>query len=480
MESLQKMERPGMPDRARGAAQRHRRVAAWSALAALALFHPVVEAAEPLPAPGDPLSLERAVAIALENNPMVLERAADIDAARFAGRQARASRLPALTFRQVVVRTTAPADVFGLTMMQERFSMAEFADPASNPNAPEAFDDFASEFALGVPLYTGGKLSAGIRQADQMRRAAEAATGFSRYTVALYAAETYEGALLASAYAELAVRARETTARHAASARDFYDAGMIVESDLLQAQVHLAKMDEQVITAANAAQTARAGLNRVLGIDGGSVFTLEDTGQPADTSLPALAEAIERGLRERQDLAAQRAQAEAARQETRAAFGGFLPEVGASASWVAHDDKLFGGHGQSTTLAMQLRWNIWDWGQTHAGVQRSRASHRAAQERTRAAEQKAEFEIRSARHSVEEALARMEAARRGVASAERALAILEDRFAQGVARMTELLDAETAAHDARVRELNVRFDLSRAVRALLYAMGQNPVPEVQS
>jgi outer membrane protein TolC len=58
------------------------------------------------------------------------------------------------------------------------------------------------------------------------------------------------------------------------------------------------------------------------------------------------------------------------------------------------------------------------------------------------------------------------------------MSILEDRFAQGVARITELLDAETLAHGARVREAQARFDVQRAVRTVRFAEGGDPVPEV--
>jgi len=58
------------------------------------------------------------------------------------------------------------------------------------------------------------------------------------------------------------------------------------------------------------------------------------------------------------------------------------------------------------------------------------------------------------------------------------MAILEDRFSQGVERVTELLDAETLAHEARVRETQAYFDMQSAIRTVRFATGQNPVPEI--
>ena len=63
-------------------------------------------------------------------------------------------------------------------------------------------------------------------------------------------------------------------------------------------------------------------------------------------------------------------------------------------------------------------------------------------------------------------------------SAERAAAILDDRFGQGVAKITDVLDADTLSNEARLHELQSRFDLQRAVRTLQFATGGQPVPEV--
>ena len=86
--------------------------------------------------------------------------------------------------------------------------------------------------------------------------------------------------------------------------------------------------------------------------------------------------------------------------------------------------------------------------------------------------------MRQAWQQVAEARARYAVATGAVAQAEKALNILESRFEQGVARVTDLLDAETMLDDARVRELNAGFDMRRAARTLDFAVGLPPVPEV--
>lgn len=451
-----------------GGEESRRAVPAWPALAALlALWSGT-------PAVAETLSLGDAVALARRENPALEASRARHDAARQASREARLARLPGLEFREIGVRTTSPADVFGLQLMQERFSFPAFT--SRDPNRPDPLENFTSQVEATLPLFTGGQLSAGIGQAARMADAAEAIREQTERGVELGVHEAYLGALLARQFVELAERARQTTARHVARAQDFFEAGMMVESDLLEARVQLSAREENVIRARNAASLAGAGLNQAIGVDLGRVFELEAPAS-VDTLVPDEGEALSRARESRADLRAVRYQVAAARAGITRSRAEYWPQVGLAGRYVWNDDVPFGGHGDSYTIAAVLQWKVWNWGQTAARVARSRQEYAAALADQRSYQQRVEFEVRRARQAVDEAVARGAVTRGGVAAAERALVIVEDRFDQGVARMTDLLDAETRAHEARVRETEARFDLMKAARTLRFALGLSPMEE---
>jgi outer membrane protein TolC len=448
----------------------------------------------------EPLSLSDAVLLARENSPVIRESEANRDAARAARREARLQRLPSITLRETAVRTDSPADAFGLQLMQERFSFPAFTQ--SDPNDPEAIDNFTTEVEVRMPLFTGGALSGGIRQAGRMADAAEALRAHTASAVELGVTEAYLGVLLAGRFQELAEKARATAARHVEQAQAFFDTGMIVESDLLQARVQLARMDENLVRARNGERLARAGLNRAMGLDQGREFTLTDgfrAGEaPAGTAageqagveeavglpgsampLPAsFAQALERARAGRQDLRASDQRVEAMRAGIGRARGEYFPQIGLAARWDWNDDRAFGDSGDSYMLIASAEWNVWNWGQTRARVTRSKSEYSAAVEARRAYRDQVEFEVRQAWQGLEEARARRAVTSGAVGAAERALTILEDRFAQGVARVTDVIDAETMAHEARVRDAQASYDVQRTMRALAFAIGEDPVPEV--
>lgn len=418
----------------------------------------------------EPLTLQEAIETARANNPQLLESAASASAAHEAHREARLSRLPTLELREVALRTDSPADTFGLKLMQEKFSFPDFV--ASDPNAPEPVTNFATEIQASVPLYTGGRITAGIGQAARMAEAAAAMGVRTTEAVEFMVSSAYMDVLLADRFVELAQKARDTTARHVEQAQAYFDAGMIVESDLLQARVQMARMEESLISARNNASLARAGLNRAMGVDQSRAYELDPSLPGAEGDWKSLEAAIAAADDRRQDLRAVAAKVNAASLAITRARGEYLPEVALVGKFAINDDRVFGGNGKSYTVMALARWNFWNWGQTQARVARSRSEHAAALESQRGYRQQVELEVRKAWLAVEDARARADVASAAVASAEKALAILEARFEQGVAKVTDLLDAETMLNEARARDLQAGFDSQRSIRALGFAIGQ--------
>ena len=69
------------------------------------------------------------------------------------------------------------------------------------------------------------------------------------------------------------------------------------------------------------------------------------------------------------------------------------------------------------------------------------------------------------------ARARLFTAANSLESAREALRIRQHPFKQGLDKMIDLLDAETALREAQLRELVARYDVSLSTYSLLFASG---------
>jgi outer membrane protein len=384
--------------------------------------------------------------------------------------QAEGSRLPTLSLDEVWIRTDSPADAFALKLNQARFSFADFM--AGDPNRPPALNTAITRVQLSLPLYTGGELSERISQARLAAAAGDDGAAWVAEQAALAAAESYVRVEQAREYVTLLERSREAMHAHVKLAKAFAEQGMIVESEVLRAEVELARLDDLLEEAQGHARVATADLAFSLGADQGTSWELDPLPLPAPVGEPLewwLASA-----NTRRDLAAARRLLKAAEREERVRRAAFLPKVGVvgRADWV--DDALFGGHGSSTSVMAVASLNVFAGGTDRAAVTTARWEAKAGSEDVARFEQGVELEVRQAFEEAVTARRRQATAVKAVAAAREAERITEERFKKGVVKMIDLLDVATARRETETRELVARADAAGAMLRLAVRAGQPP------
>jgi outer membrane protein len=402
--------------------------------------------------------------------PGVQAARARLDAARARARQAAGFRLPSLDLQETFIRTNSPADAFALKLNQERFSFADFT--TSDPNHPASLDTAITRLELTMPLYTGGELSGRIAQADQASQAAARDLAWAGDQAALAAAEAYVSLSQAEEYRALLTRSRETVAAHVRLAKAYVDQGMLVESELLRAKVELARLDDLVLEAVGRVRVAAANLAFRLGADESTTWDLDPVPAPARPS-GSLEEWLA-SARSRSDIVAARAKLRAGELEERVRKAAFLPKLGVVARRDLVDDTLFGSHGNSTALMAVANVNLFAGGSDRAAVTAARWEVAAGRADLGRFERGVALEVRQAWEEAETALARHATAGQAVAAAREGERITKERFAAGVVKMLDLLDASTARREAETRELVTRAGAVAAVLRLAVDAGRPP------
>lgn len=416
------------------------------------------------------LTLRQAVDTALHHNPAIQAAEQQARAAAARARQAKGYRLPSLDLMEMYDRTDNPAEVFAFELNQERFDMMSFF--ASDPNDPEPLTTWLSRLELVQPVYTGGKLGARIHQADSMARAAELEARRAVQKAAFDTATAYINLAKAREYLDLLKKARKTTASHVRLAEQYAKEGMLLNAEVLKAKVYLAKMDELVEQAENGADLAEAALNFQMGIDQGEHHELAPLPKP-----PAVSGSLDRWIRaaldRRRDLNAARRKRDAGRLEEKVARSGYLPQVAVVGRYDLYDDTFFGNHGDSSAIMAVAKINLFHGGSDKAAVAAARHQSRSFDSNIHRFEEGVRLEVRQAFHDLETARARLATARSVLDAAREELRVREQRFKQGLEKMIDLLDAETALREAEVRELTARYDVALSTWRLELASGAN-------
>jgi outer membrane protein len=418
----------------------------------------------------DRLSLANAMARARQQAREVKAAQARQQAAEERLTQAKGHRYPSLALSETWINTDSPADAFALQLNQERFSFNDFV--LSDPNNPSRLDTDITRLEISLPLYTGGELSGRIAQADQAAGAAGDSAGWQGDNAALAAAEAYVTLEQAREYVALLGRARDTVKAHVDLARSYAEQGMIVDSEVMRAEVELSRVDDLLETARGNARMAASNLAFRLGEDLSTEWELAPLPAP---QAPAgdVAEWLA-SAEKRKDLEAARKMLRAGELEEKVKRAAYLPKVGLVARGDLVDDTPFGGHGDSTTVIAVASLNLFAGGADRAAVAAARWEAKAGREDVERFAEGVKLQVRQAYEEARTAALRYATAAKALHAAAEAERITEERFKSGVVKMLDLIDATNARREAETRELVARADALSARLRLAVEAGRGP------
>jgi outer membrane protein len=427
-------------------------------------------AASPAPAADEALTLAGAMQRARENAREVVAARARQQAADARTSQAKGYRLPSLNLTALWTRTNNPAEVFALKLNQGTFSFPDFVQ--SDPNSPAPINAGITRAEITLPLFTGGEISGRIKQATLASEAAARTSDWTGNDAALSAAEAYVMVAQAEEYAGLITKSRETVAAHVALARNYVEQGMLVRSELLRAEVELARVEDLLEEALGRVRVANANLAFRLGAPGGESWALAPLAAPLPVEGPVdvwLATAADRP-----DLLAARKMLAAGELEEKIRKAPLWPKLAFVARGELYGDHAFGSSGTSGSLVAVATWNLFQGGSDRAAALAARAEAEAGREDVARFADGVRLEVRKAYEEARTARARHETAEKALAAAREAERITDERFRSGVAKMLDLVDATTSRREAETRELVARAEAHAAVLRLAVRAGRRP------
>lgn len=453
-----------------------------TAFAVLSLLgRPPIAGAEG-PDAGGVLTLERAVELAEAHNLDLAAADARLGAAQAEAEMARAGRLPALRLEASVRETTNPTLVFSDKLGQESFAEQDFA--VGRLNDPDAFTNWQGRLTLEMPLWTGGRLGHAIGAAAAARDAASSGREATRQHVVQATIDAWTAVVVARERVVVAEMSLDTARAHLRLVRDLREAGLVVASDPLQAEVRLAEVEEMLARSRADAAVAEAALRLVLGGEPESDVELrlpadlparDAAGDPPVADTGRIEALVDEAVGARPDLAALRSREDAATEMAGKARADWLPEVGLGAFAEANDSDFWGvgssAEGSNWGVEIGLRYDLFDpmrkarIARAEHGVDEAAALGRHKVEQIR-------MDVRRAVHQERAAVLRLRQWTKAVELAQKSLEIVRDRYENGLALVTELLDAETALTHSRLRRLAAERDLRVARASLDLAVGR--------
>ena len=369
---------------------------------------PAAEPAKPPPPPPDiltqrPITVDEAVAIALEYQPNILARLGDYAAAKYRVDQALAPLLPQLTAGVSTSRTETSVlntSVLGTTTVV-------------TPVSRNFGQTLSANVTLSQLLFDFGKNAASTEAARKLADVALEDVELQRQLITQSVKQQYTNINFAQRLIRVNEQALQRAELNLRSARGFFDVGTRPKSDVTRAEVDVANARVDVIRARNAERFARVALNTAMGVPPDTPTQVLDNlvYQPSNVDRARL---IEEALRRRPESRQARLRAEAAEAQARRTFRDCFPDVTGAGSYGGLRTSL----DESWAATLSLTWPIFDGGNRIARYREARANLDANQARVRATELDIQREVEQAVITVTEAEERIQAAQKSVESAQ--------------------------------------------------------------
>jgi len=404
-----------------------------------------------------PLSVDEAVAIALETQPVIQQRLADYQAAAHRVDQVFAALLPQLTtlvgaFRAQTVNSTA-------------------RDIRTNPTTLTTIRPFGETLTAGVTLsqkiFDFGKTSASTEAARRLAEVAQETVELQRQALTF---EVKRQFILIN-FAQRLIRVQEQSLERAdlnlRSARGFFEVGTRPKSDVARAEVDVANARVDLIRARNAERVARVALNTAMGIQADAPTQVQDILFYQQVQLDPRQLQLQ-ALSQRPEYKQVRLLVSQAEAQLRRAQRDFLPDVTGRGTYGGVRSDL----NEVWEIGVNLSWNLFDGGNMIAQVREKKSLVDSARSQVRVTELNIGQEVEQAYLVVNEAQERIAATQTAVASAQENFRLAQGRFDAGVGTILELTDAQLFLTQAQNTEAQALADYRVALAALERATGR--------
>ncbi|SFD05461.1 Outer membrane protein TolC [Thiohalospira halophila DSM 15071] len=420
---------------------------------------------------------EAAVDHALSHNPRLDASQASIGAAEADLEAARSAGSAQVALTASGSASNNPLDAFSHKLqagnIEADMAAMDFGDfDPDELNNPDPSFLMSTGVEVRYPLYTGGRVSAGVQGAESAREAAELGHLRAREVIAYQTRRAYLAVQAAERGLAIAEDAVAAARDHAETTRRLVRDGRIVESDQLTAEVNLNEMEANRDQARQRVRQARNRLRLAMGLDRDE--PLEVAELPPVDEMPELAglETLQaEALASRRDLQSLRAQQAAQRARVDMEEAAYGPQVNLVASGNTYGENS--AYDNTAWRAMaQVRYQLWDGGTASSKA----AAARQRTERVRAEiadrERAIRNEVRQAVDDIELARERLQNSRGTVERARENVTQVDRRYGQGRTILIDVLQAEGRLVKARNEVLSARHALQAGLLQLSAAQGR--------
>jgi outer membrane protein len=324
---------------------------------------------------------------------------------------------------------------------------------------------------VSQPIFTGGRNLASYLLGQLGISAADIKRVQAKEDLLLAVKQAFYGILASEKALAVAKTAVVNLSSHLNVARNFFDVGMVPQNQVLEAEVELAKAQQEQTNRQRDLTVNKARLNILLrrAVD----YPIKIKDELGHSKFPLnLADCLLVGLTDNPEIQLAKVGVESGAKEVDVARSALYPQVNVNYNTNALGETGSVNDSSNWNMSATAQINLWDWGKNKANVEVSKVRLNQAIDTLDSLENNIKLEVTTNYENLVTADKNISVARKAVTAAAEDLRMVTERYQEQVATNTEVLDAQTRYSEAQYEYYSALYNYNLSWAAIERTMGR--------
>lgn len=340
--------------------------------------------------------------------------------------------------------------------------LPHFQETLKEQNFPAAF------VQVKQPIFTGGKIIAGVRAAEAQEDMAKEKYKQERENVSVEVIQRYLGLILAQENVKVRKDAFETINKHQARANRLMEEGVIASHDKLRADVALSEAQRNLYEAEEKLKLAKIALQSVLGGDTPAEIKDEMKATFLDLNTDA---AVKKAREENPSLLQLRSVTKAFNEKANVEYAGYFPTVFGFGFYNVFDHYIIPKSEPKWGIGIGASLELFNGFRHHNNYESAMKEAEAIKVGAEEVERKVDLLARSQSLEVSLAQNRYQQLNSALEQAEENVRLNSKRYETGMGTSLEVIDANLALESIKLQKVKALNDYYLNLSSLCQTMG---------
>lgn len=405
------------------------------------------------------LSLDEAVQLGIQNSKSLKIDAAKIEEATADLLAAKNRQLPDLSvsasYLYLPVRPTIDLKIPGV----------------STAGSPEVHQVAYGSANVTVPIYSGGRIKYGIQSAKYLVEASKLSTENDKVAIAYNVAQAYNNLFKANQSIKVLEENLSASQKRDETFLKLENNGVIARNDRLKANLQTSNIELQLLEAQNNYNIANINMDLLLGLPDNTEIEVDQQYINEADDVKTVDFYLNEARENRKDLQALDQQRKAAELGTKSAKAENLPSIAFTGGYVAADIPKFLTIYNAVNVGVGISYNLSNLWKENSALKQSKAREMQLSATNEMMNDNIKLEVNREYQNSDYSKKRIAVFEKAAVQANENYRITKNKYDNGLATMTELLDADAAQIAANVGVINAKADAALAYRKLLQTTG---------